>query len=155
VVLIGTGIFACLRRRRRGAEEGGETESAPEERGVVDERPPSYTYPEDKAELPEQSMSAVEMDGAPHSAASSSASAWKLPRQGAREEREDSPTVELPERKWRRTTLYELEENYLARLGVGTQAQAQTPTPTQSTQTPTQNGAWLVSPMTPGTGKWV
>ena len=83
--------------------------------GVMDDRPPSYTYPEDKAELPEEPIMVVEMDGVPQSATSSTGS-WKMPIQG----RGDSPTVataaELPEKRWTRTTRYELDENYLGNV---------------------------------------
>ena len=139
VLLAATGIVVCLRRRRRGG-------AAPDEQEAMDEPPPSYTYtyPEDKAELPEQSRTVVEMDGTPPSARPSSMLRWKRSRRSARE---DSPTVteptvaELPERRWRRTTQYELDANYLARMGVG--APPVPPVPAE------------VSPMTPGTANYV
>ncbi|KAK3904361.1 Glucanosyltransferase-domain-containing protein [Staphylotrichum tortipilum] len=116
LAVVVVGVFMCLRRRRRRMPA-----SAPEEPrelpdiGVMEDRPPSYTYPEDKAELPEQPIMVVEMDGFPQSASSSTGS-WKMPIQG----REDSPTVataaELPEKRWTRTTRYELEENYLGNV---------------------------------------
>jgi hypothetical protein len=99
----------------------------------MDEPPPRYTYPEDKAELPEEPMSAAEMDGMPPSA-TSLRSGWQLPMQGVGQ---DSPTVtELPDRKWRRTTQYELDDNFMARMA-GQQA-----------------GTSQVSPLTPGTAKY-
>lgn len=124
VLGLGIGVFLCLRRRRRAARDKEE---------LVDEPPPGYTYPEDKVELPEQSMSAVEMDGMPHSA-TTTGSGWQLPMQGAGQ---DSATLtELPDRKWRRTTYHELDDNFLARMA-GEPA-----------------GTSQVSPLTPGTVKY-
>jgi hypothetical protein len=93
-------VFWCLRRRRRAA--------APEVHELDGARPPSYSYPKDKVELPEQPMEALEMDGSPHSASSSIV--WKLPIQGAGA---DLPGVaELPDRTWKHTK-YELEGDYM------------------------------------------
>ncbi|KAG7284796.1 hypothetical protein NEMBOFW57_009409 [Staphylotrichum longicolle] len=115
------------------AGEGQDGGGARDKEEMVDEPPPSYTYPEDKVELPEQSMSAVEMDGMPHSA-TTTGSGWQLPMQGAGQ---DSTTLtELPDRKWRRTTYHELDDNFLARMA-GEPA-----------------GTSQVSPLTPGTAKY-
>ncbi len=149
LLLVATGIFVCLRRRRRERAAGG---AAPKEQEGMDEPPPSYTYtyPEDKAELPEQSRMVAEMDASSPYRRSSSMLRWKRSRRSRRSAREDSPTVieptvaELPERRWRRTTQYELEENYLARMGVGAP-----PVP------PVPAGPWQVSPMSPESTKYV
>ena len=146
VLLAATAVLVCLRRRRRGGAAAG---IVPKEQEGVDEPPPSYTYtyPKDKAELPEQPRAVAEMDGSSPSKRSSSMLRWKRSRRSARE---DSPTViepsvaELPERRWRRTTQYELDENYLARMGVGAP-----PVP------PVSAGPWQVSPMTPASTKYV
>ncbi|KAK4157791.1 Glucanosyltransferase-domain-containing protein [Chaetomidium leptoderma] len=123
---LATGILLCLRRRRRAPPAAYE-----EQEVVVDELPPpSYTYPANKAELPEQHMAAAEMDSSPYSTTSSTGT-WKMPIEGGRD---DSPTVtELPDRKWRRTTQYELEDNYLARMGGAGE----------------QTGTWQISPLSP------
>ena len=111
----------------------------------MEDPPPQYTYPEDKAELPEQHMMVAEMDGFPRSATSSTGS-WKMPIQG----REDSPTVasaaELPDKRWTRTTRYELEENYLGNVvsKVNT-AESQVDGGGRST--------WQVSPLSPDSVK--
>ncbi|KAL2126301.1 hypothetical protein VTI74DRAFT_1225 [Chaetomium olivicolor] len=124
LIILATAVFFCLRKRRRGANDSPEHEH---------ERPPSYTYPVGKAELPTHSMAAAEMDGSPQSSTSSNGM-WKV---AVQEPREDSPTVtELPEKRWRRTTLYEVEEHILGHLA--------------ETGSGTGTGNWQVSPLSPG-----
>jgi hypothetical protein len=123
IVLVAA-VFWCLRRRRRAA--------APEAHELEAEQPPSYSYPKDKFELPEHPMDAAEMDGWPHSPASSSTSiVWKLPIQGAGNDLPAMP--ELPDRIWKQTK-YELEGDHMY--------------PVEISSARTRTGAWQASPST-------
>jgi hypothetical protein len=124
VIVLVAAVFWCLRRRR--------TAAAPEAHELEAEQPPSYSYPKDKFELPEHPMDAAEMDGSPHSPASSSADiVWRLPMQGTGK---DLPAVpELPDRTWRQTK-YELEGDHMYPVEISS-ARAQT-------------GTWQMSPNT-------
>jgi hypothetical protein len=118
VLALVTGVFMCLRRRRRTTPQGDE---GLEVAGSMEnlKRGPNYTYPAGRAplELPTQHMATAEMDASGYYAATST-TGWKTPMQG----REDSPTVmELPERKWGQTAWHELEGDHAASMASGTQ----------------------------------
>ncbi|KAK4034255.1 Glucanosyltransferase-domain-containing protein [Parachaetomium inaequale] len=112
-----TGVFMCLRRRRRAAPHGDESLEGAGSMEIL--KRSSYTYPAGKVplELPAQNMATAEMDASGH-LVSTSTTGWKTPIPG----REDSPTVtELPDGQWRQAAPHELEDNHTDAMVAGTQ----------------------------------